>query len=70
MAENRISAPSQIRPPFKMDGTFSQEFYFWLQTISERSLIIGTGAPEGVESASVGAVYMDTTGTTGNILYI
>jgi len=38
--------------------------------ISERALIIGTGAPETVVEANQGALYLDETGGAGNLLYI
>lgn len=37
---------------------------------NQNTVITGSGNPEGVVSAEVGAEYMDTAGTAGNILYI
>ncbi len=45
----------------------AKAFFFEL---SESSLVIGTGSPEGIVEAKQGRGYMDDAGTTGSILYI
>ena len=65
-----IIRPSPTRPFIEQDGTMSQEARTWVQTISDRSLIINTGPPESVIEAPIGSEYMDEIGTTGNIKYI
>jgi len=42
----------------------------FMQAIANRAMIIGTGSPEGVITATVGALYMDDAGVSGSILYI
>lgn len=66
----RVIQPSSDRPAIKDDGSTSVQLNSWLKVISDRSLIIGTGTPEGFIEANQGAMYMDDAGTTGNILYI
>ncbi len=48
----------------------TQEMRTWVHSINEQSVIIGTGNPEAVTEAHQGALYMNTAGTTGAILYI
>lgn len=48
----------------------TQEMRTWVQIITQRSLIIGTGSPEGVVEAGQGSEYMDDAGVAGAIKYI
>lgn len=66
----RLAQPDTDRPLVDVDLTQSIQMRTWTKTITDRSLIIGEGAPEGVISAAQGADYMDTTGTTGSIRYV
>jgi len=71
MADNkRIAQPSSSRPLVKEDGSPSTQFNTWLKVITEQSVIIGNGSPEGVVPAPQASIYMDETGVTGAILYI
>ena len=67
---NRIAPPSSVIPISEQDGTMEQTFRTWTQIITNQALIVGAGSPAGVVSGLQGAVYMDTAGTAGNILYI
>ena len=67
---NRVTQPSHNRPIVDDSGILSNEFNVWVQTITNRTLIISTGSPEGVIEAIQGAEYMDDTGTVGAIKYI
>jgi hypothetical protein len=71
MADNkRIAQPSSSRPLVKEDGSPSTQFNTWLKVITEQSVIIGNGSPEGVVTATQASCYMDESGVTGAILYI
>lgn len=62
--------PDPSVPIVKKDGKVEERFRQWTVEVSNRSLIIGTGSPEGVVEASQGREYMDTSGTAGSIKYI
>lgn len=59
-----------VRPIVDDRGYMTQEAREWFQSITRLDLIIGTGSPEGVVSASIGREYMDDTGVAGAIKYI
>ena len=65
--ESRVTQPTSSRPAIDDSGILSNEMVVWVQTITNRTLIIGTGDPEGAVSASEGAEYQDRNGTAGNI---
>ena len=67
---NKVTPPTTTRAIIDNFGSMVQEFRTWTQTMTDRSLIIGTGSPETVVEAAQGAQYMDDNGTAGNILYI
>ena len=67
---NKVTPPTSTRAIIDDFGSMVQEFRTWVQTMTDRSLIIGTGSPETVVEASQGAQYMDDAGTAGSILYI
>lgn len=66
----RVIQPSSDRSLIEQSGAPTNQFNQWLKLISDRALIIGEGAPEGVYEALQGALYLDELGTSGNILYI
>lgn len=66
----RTVQPSSDRPLLKESGSASTQFNSWLKTISDRSLIVGSGTPEGIVEGVQGADYMDDTGVVGAIKYI
>ena len=66
----RVIQPNSDRSLIKESGAPSDQLNLWFKVISDRSTIIGTGSPEGIYEGTQGALYMDETGTSGNILYI
>jgi hypothetical protein len=66
----KISSISFDRPIVEPDGSLTVQSREFFSTITQRSLIVGSGSPEGVVPALQGAIYMDDTGTPGAILYI
>lgn len=59
------------------DGKTTQQMMIWINEvtdlqidIADLQIITGAGSPEGVVEALPRRLYMDTAGTTGNILYI
>lgn len=62
--------PSPLLPIVSDKGIMSQIFQSWTQLVSRLFILTGSGSPEGVVSANVTRLYMDTAGTAGSILYI
>ena len=58
------------RPIVNERGEQTAEMQRWVQVVSERALIIGSGAPDGVVEAQQGAEYMDEDGALGNVFYL
>lgn len=62
------------RPVVEENSTQTQEMREWTQAMTNlinfQEIATGTGSPETVLSASVTKLYMDDTGSAGNILYI
>jgi len=52
------------------NGNVSNTMLIWIEAITSRQIISGTGTPEGNIEAMQFSLYMDETGTAGNILYI
>lgn len=56
------------------DGKPSERFAGWIKEITDQvnlsTVATGSGSPEGVLTAGVTKLYMDTAGTAGNILYV
>ena len=46
-----------------------QPFMLWTQAITRLEPIVGSGSPEGVQEGEQFRFYIDTTGTTGSILW-
>lgn len=65
-----IVSPDIIEPITDKDGSMTESFHRWTERVTSLDLIIGTGSPESVVEATVGKIYMDDSGTAGNILYI
>lgn len=66
----KITGLPATRPIVDSRGMLTQEARSFFRVIIDRSLIIGTGSPDGVIEADQGAEYMDDAGTHGNIKYI
>ena len=52
------------------DKTASDPFRFWMAGVDLGTPITGVGSPEGVVQARQFQLYINTTGTTGTLLYI
>ncbi len=67
MAIERLVTPNFKETP--LDNT-SRRFQRWVEGVTELDILTGTGSPEGVVVAAQKKLYMDESGTAGNILYI
>jgi hypothetical protein len=65
-----IITPIASQPIIELDGTMAEPFRFWAQQITGLQILTGSGSPEGVVSAPITTLYMNTAGTAGSILYI
>ena len=65
-----IPEPSINRSIVDEDGRPTDYFLRWLTSVTRMDLIIGSGSPEGIVTATVGRLYMDSAGTTEAILYV
>jgi hypothetical protein len=66
MTGPRLNAAQPIVQP---DGTMAQPFRQFTQDASLSIPIVGDGSPEGVVEARQYSLYIDSTGTAGNIQY-
>jgi len=66
----RFAQPDSERPAVNPDGTMSVQFRNWAKNVTDQGVIVGEGSPEGVVQALLTAQYMDSTGSTGSVLYI
>lgn len=66
MTSPRLNAAQPIVQP---DGTMAQPFRQFTQDASLSIPIVGDGSPEGVVEARQYSLYIDSTGTAGNIQY-
>lgn len=57
-------------PVVREDRSFEPRAYNWMLGVTRLSPLIGTGSPEGAVEAFQGRIYMDSTGSSGSILYI
>lgn len=57
-------------PVVDQSGKMDTRFYNWAQQVTRLSIITGSGSPEGVVEAPITTLYMNSSGTSGNILYI
>ena len=69
MADN-ILTPTATRPILNEDLTATVEHSLWMQKVTDRSSIVGSGSPEGVVSAEQGASYIDETGISGAVFFV
>ena len=69
--KNTITSYDPTYPPInKEQGLVNEPFRIWMQQVTQRGLLIGTGSPEGNVEAQQGDEYMDETGATGSVKYI
>jgi len=62
--------PTELQPIVDEQGIMSLEMSNFINIIGALTIAEGAGSPEGVLSANVSKLYMDTAGTAGSILYI
>lgn len=60
---------TNIRPIVDANGILTQEAREFFNNLASQPSLTGSGSPEGVVEANVGVLYMDTTGSTGSLLY-
>lgn len=65
-----MSAPDYTIAIIDESGRQTQEFNDWINQVNRSLIIIGTGSPEGVVTATIGQEYMNDAGTAGSIKYI
>lgn len=70
MADRRLFQPSSSRPLVNENLSPSSQFNTWLGIITSQAITIGEGDPEGVLFGDQSAMYMDSNGVAGAILYI
>lgn len=65
-----MSAPSYTIAIVDESGRQTQEFNDWINGVNRSLIIVGSGSPEGVVTATIAQEYMDSAGTAGAIKYI
>jgi hypothetical protein len=65
----------ELVPPDRLDPLLegenaSQRFYTWIQGVSERTPLEGSGSPEGSLEANKGRLYIDRDGVQGQRIYM
>lgn len=65
-----ITSPVSTFAIVDSKGVPTPEFVQWMNLVSALDIVSGTGSPEGVVSAKQRTLYMDTTGSSGSILYV
>jgi len=65
-----IPEPSNTIPIVDQEGRPTDTFGEWLTLITRTDIILASGSPEGVVTATIGQEYMDTDGISGSIKYI
>jgi hypothetical protein len=65
-----IITPIASQPIVEPNDTMSAPFRLWVQQVTGLQTLTGSGSPEGVVSAPITTLYMNTAGTAGSILYI
>ena len=58
------------QPILKEDGTMTSRTQIWNEKVSRLAITRGTGSPEGVIAAQEDALYIDSTGIAGAVLFI
>ncbi|ANJ65521.1 putative head completion protein [Pseudoalteromonas virus vB_PspP-H6/1] len=66
----RITNLPTTRAIIDSRGVLTQEARSYFGVLTNRAMIIGEGSPEGLTEADQGALYMDSTGSTGAVLYV
>ena len=63
-----ILLPDRLDPILEEDAV-TQRFYAWMETVSERAIMVGNGSPESSLEANIGQLYLDKDGSQGQRLY-
>lgn len=66
----QILPPTFVRPFVDQTGTLTEEQRVYFDELANRIPSYGTGSPEGVLDARVGATYFDLGAAAGSRLYI
>lgn len=67
---SRITELPATRPLLTDDLKLNKESRAFFAELYERMPIVGSGSPEGVETARRGRIYYDVDGATGTTTYI
>ena len=68
-----MANPTRLDPSIPIvsqSGLMQQAFNLFMVSVANLFILSGSGSPEGVVEAVQLRLYMDTSGTAGNILYI
>ncbi len=65
-----MALPDFSRPLVTANGVIASAYRIFFLHLNNLFILTGEGSPEGVVSASIGQMYMDTVGVSGAILYI
>ncbi|MES2367707.1 MAG: hypothetical protein V4563_17655 [Pseudomonadota bacterium] len=65
-----IAQPIQSQPIVDDEGKMLQQFARLIQSLVQLQILTGIGSPEGVVSAKITTLYMDSVGSSGSILYL
>ena len=66
----KVTEPAFHLPIVGEDFKQLQEFNSWVGEVTRAIPLVGTGTPEGSVSAVIGQLYVDTTGSSGSVLYV
>ena len=58
------------QPVVDEKGSMLQRMRSFVNAVARLSILEGTGSPEGVVEARATRLYMDTSGTASNIMYV
>ena len=65
-----IVQPTADQPIVEPGGSMSSPMRLWVQQVNGLQVLTGAGSPEGVVSAPITTLYMNTAGGAGSVLYI
>lgn len=57
------------QPVLDENMRLTQQARGWANSVTEMAVFVGSGSPEGVVSAVVGRIYIDTAGASGSVIY-
>lgn len=65
-----INQLNDSNPIVEDDGNMIRRFSIWTKAVTNLDPLSGEGSPEGIIEADQFRLYVDTIGTTGNVLYV